>query len=471
MAARRSKTPSTSTARTARLAVGVFAALLLLVNVAGWLVLVSSWRTQEDIFEQGLRSGAALISGAFTVDNLFFLEASYDPATGTTDLETFESYRDLPSARALMTALAATDEELEGMQVRLVSLGGVVLGPQGFAEEVAREAGERVPEELVAALDDVRLGEVALVEADGRPGPKHLLQPVLDREGEAIAALWLRSTARPGTGLGVLARRLAFVALLSAAVVLALWWLLNRLIARSERAELEAARSDRLRALGAATAGIAHEIRNPLGIMLLSVEELASRTPDVTEGDVRDDLEGLLRDLREETMRLRDLTDQFLNLARTDEEPVEPLRLRSAVEAAARLFEKGKPEHVALHFDAGSGDPHAAIAESRLRQVLLNLLANAAEAIPEGTNNARITVRLLQRGGFASIEIEDNGRGMDAEALRAAFDPFHTTRADGMGLGLSLSRSLIEHAGGTVELESEPGRGTLARVRLPLAGR
>jgi CheY-like chemotaxis protein/anti-sigma regulatory factor (Ser/Thr protein kinase) len=114
--------------------------------------------------------------------------------------------------------------------------------------------------------------------------------------------------------------------------------------------------------------------------------------------------------------------------------------------------------------------PPAAIAERRLAQVLVNLLVNACQAIPEGrAAENEIGVSVREEAGRVVVEVSDTGEGMTPEVRRRAFEPFFTTRpvGEGMGLGLALSHTMVAEAGGELEVESTPGRGSVFRLRLP----
>jgi signal transduction histidine kinase len=106
-----------------------------------------------------------------------------------------------------------------------------------------------------------------------------------------------------------------------------------------------------------------------------------------------------------------------------------------------------------------------------LSQVLLNLLVNALEALPEGPDaRSVVTVRLLSDGEAAVVEVEDTGAGIEPHVLERVFDPFFTTKEDGgTGLGLAISKRIVDEIGGTIRVTSEPGAGARFTVRLPLA--
>lgn len=455
------------TGRVARLAVAVLAVLLLLLNFGGWATLHKSWRTQQQLVEDGLVANAGLIAGAIPPDSLFFLSAAYDHLQERTDFDILRQYAELPSARALQRSIAETAARREYLDVAILST-----------------TGEMVLDDLVIYTTptlDLWSGEDAVLIAGAARGEtrsssplaptsiRRIYHPLRDDQDTIIGVLRLASDQRDALAISHLVKRLTMATLLTTILVLFLWWTLTRLIRRAIAAERMAHQSDRLRALGTATAGIAHEIRNPLGIVTLLVEELAVMAKGVPDGQTRDRLQQTLRDLKDETKRLRELTDQFLNFTR-DKPGTMPHAHIELADAAARsvsLFQKGAPPQITVEFHPPAEPLWILFGETRLRQVLLNVLRNAQEALdPRG---GRIAVRIAREKDEAVLEISDDGPGMDAATLAQVFDPFFTTRSEGTGLGLSLSKSLVEAAGGQFTMHSEKGMGTRARLTFPLA--
>lgn len=451
----------------ARLALGVLAALLVLLNLGGWAMLHNVLRTQERLLEESLETGAALIAGAIPAGSLFVLEASYDPASEATNVETLSYYAglDIPSANALWQAISEISEEAESFRAEVLSRDGtLLLDENGFhhdgqlAEDVLRDS-----DLLARASLGVR---VSNAHQAGDP-TKRTYQPLRSEDGTVIAVLRLKSGALDRLPIRLQIRRLTVATLLATAIIAALWLAMSRLIRRAVLAERMADQSDRLRALGTATAGIAHEIRNPLGIIQLSIEELDATVGELNDTAARERLGGLARDLQEETLRLRELSDQFLDFSReTPRASDTPMKLAVATDQTVKLFRKGLPPRIEMAWQIGAEDWSVRFGENRLRQVLLNIFQNAQDAL--GEEGGRIVVRAFREKRMAVIEVVDSGPGMDAATLAQVFDPFFTMRPEGTGLGLSLSRSLVEAAGGHMSAESRKGAGTTIRVALPL---
>jgi two-component system sensor histidine kinase PilS (NtrC family) len=242
--------------------------------------------------------------------------------------------------------------------------------------------------------------------------------------------------------------------------------------------ERELRRSERLAAIGELSASIAHEIRNPLAAISGSIEVLKSDGP-ARAVESRKLMEIVLR----EVDRLDRLIGDFLSFARPGEPRIELVPLAELVSEVLAMFEASRPPAVSVDCELAEGlgvhaDP------GQLRQVLWNLLANAAQAMPEG-GAVRIVARSARRppqdgasGGrmdeekelWAEISVMDQGVGIPRELVDRVFDPFFTTKAGGTGLGLAIVHRVIAEHHGVVRVE--PGAGafrTAIRLLLPRA--
>jgi PAS domain S-box-containing protein len=230
--------------------------------------------------------------------------------------------------------------------------------------------------------------------------------------------------------------------------------------------DVTAVASDRMAAMGTLAAGIAHEINNPLAVVVANLEIVAS------EPGLSDDARKRLADARDYAWRIRTIVRDLKLFSRADEErrgPVDPeLVLESTLRMAANEI-----RHRARLVRQYDKVPFVLANESRLAQVFLNILVNAAQAIPEGkadVNEIRVTTR-VGAAGEVVVEIADTGSGMTPEVRRRLFTPFFSTKpvGEGTGLGLSISRQIVTSLGGSIEVESEVGKGSLFRVRLSRA--
>jgi PAS domain S-box-containing protein len=229
--------------------------------------------------------------------------------------------------------------------------------------------------------------------------------------------------------------------------------------------------ADRLAAVGTLAAGIAHEINNPLAYLLLGMQYLEREIPKLARDPGRmDELLQRLREIKGGAERVGNIVRDLKTFARADEIARGPVDIRQAVEAAIKIADNEIRHRATLvrdYADAPPVDGNAA----RLEQVFLNLLVNAAHAVSDrDPQNSEIRVTIRTDGsGRVVTEVRDNGAGIAKELLHRVFDPFFTTKPVGVGtgLGLPICRSIVEAFGGRIELESDAGLGTAARVSLP----
>jgi len=229
-------------------------------------------------------------------------------------------------------------------------------------------------------------------------------------------------------------------------------------VTRLRDMEAAVAREERLGAVGRLAASLAHEIRNPLASLSGSVQLLRESEPSPLHDIV-------LREVK----RLNELVEDFLDTSRPvrlDLQRHDVALLVGDVVAAFRNDARYKGRRV-LRTHAEPGLPDARVDGARLRQVLWNLLLNAAEATPDfGT----IEVRVGADGGSLVLSVIDDGVGIAPADLRRIFDPFYTTRSGGTGLGLANVDRVARAHGGTVDVSSEPGQGTRFVIRVPIDG-
>jgi two-component system sensor histidine kinase PilS (NtrC family) len=217
-------------------------------------------------------------------------------------------------------------------------------------------------------------------------------------------------------------------------------------------------RSERLSAVGQLAAGLAHEIRNPLASLSGAIELLAADMPEADESSRR-----LLRIVWRETERLNRLVSDFLEYAGTRPARQEQVELRALFEELDQLLASGDHSGIELRLDLASGLEVRGDTDL-LRQAFWNLLLNAAQAEPD---DAAVSVTGMCADGQVQIEVADRGEGIPESVLGRLFEPFFTTKPKGVGLGLAMVHRVIEAHGGSISIDSEPGRGTRVRVALP----
>ena len=213
--------------------------------------------------------------------------------------------------------------------------------------------------------------------------------------------------------------------------------------------------SEKLAGIGRLAAGVAHEINNPLGVILGYAKLLHRRAaPDLAED---------LAIIEEETLRAKDIVEGLLDLSRPLPAGIEPVDLRALSEdVVSRLREARLLDGVAVTVEGAASAPGHA---EKLRQVLVNLVKNAAEAAGAG---GRVAVRVAEHDGAAEIAVEDSGPGLDPGVRGRLFEPFFTTKPRGTGLGLAVSRAIARAHGGELAADAAAGGGARFALRLPL---
>ncbi len=283
----------------------------------------------------------------------------------------------------------------------------------------------------------------------------------------AVGLYLMRSISRPVAALRAGAEKLgsgdlsARVGLRGNDELAELAGVFDRMAEDLGRHQAELLEAHRLASIGQVASGVAHEINNPLGVML-GYLTLLRREPGI--GDREE-----LRILEDETRQCQAIVAGLLDLAR-------PVRLQLtevdlgelAKDAAARLAESGRCEGVTVRVREAAPVEIAAD-EGKVRQIVLNLLGNAVEAVREaGAGSPDVEVWWERRGDRAALHIDDRGPGIPAAARTRLFEPFFTTRASGHGLGLAIARTLSRAQGGDVELaDRADGAGTRATLWLP----
>lgn len=241
-------------------------------------------------------------------------------------------------------------------------------------------------------------------------------------------------------------------------------WTLRKRVRLLER---QAWQSERIYALGVVAAGVAHELRNPLGCLMLQAE-LAEA--EAFESGSSPALLARVSSIRGSVMRVRDILDG-MSMAHRSSPSDDRVDLNEVVRLTLTSLKGSIRARANLNIELEPVPPVRG-SSTTLGQVVLNLLVNALQALPEGDSPGQheITVRVSPCGEAAVLEVEDTGRGIPPEVLPRLFEPFFTTKDDGgTGLGLAISRRIVEDQGGSIEVCPGAQRGSLFRVRMPLA--
>ena len=239
------------------------------------------------------------------------------------------------------------------------------------------------------------------------------------------------------------------------------------------RAQAQLAMTDRLAALGTLAAGVAHEINNPMTTVLIglqAVQRVVDRVlpPLAAPSKERSELTRLLGDLEASALRVVEIVRDLRRFSHAGDEVRTPVCLSQVLVSAERLVAHALTGTVKLSCRHGPAPKVLGVA-ARLEQVAVNLMLNAAQAIPEQQAGLVEVQPFVAADGRAGFEVKDNGSGISPEHLPHIFEPFFTTKPVGIGtgLGLAISHAIVTDLGGEIHVESVVGAGTTFRVLLP----
>ncbi len=239
---------------------------------------------------------------------------------------------------------------------------------------------------------------------------------------------------------------------------------INRDLTDRKQAEKELRRTERIRVAGELATGLAHEIKNPLAGIMVSMEALSQ------ESSLADEDRDVLNRVIMEIKRIEFLLKGLLNYARPPKPQFASTSVNAVINAVAdavlkerlRTLEHAHPIYLVRDLD--SDLPEIMADPMQLKQIFMNLMLNAVDAMPDG---GTLTVKTSLDPDFLRVELSDTGRGIDSDALAKIFSPFFTTKAKGTGLGLSITKRLVEDHGGNISIENNGQGGATCVITLP----
>jgi two-component system NtrC family sensor kinase len=234
------------------------------------------------------------------------------------------------------------------------------------------------------------------------------------------------------------------------------------IIKRNQEMEAALAQQGKMASLGVLSSGVAHEINNPLGVILGYASYLEGKIP------ADDPNFKYIHEIKRESKRCKKIVQDLLSYARTPQPTLEPTDLNLLLGQILDFAANHTDLHqVSVVRDFATDLPLVPADGDQLRQVAINLILNAGAAMPDG-GTLTVATAVDADGEMALIRLSDTGVGISEEAQEKVFEPFFTTKARGTGLGLAITRQIIEQHHGRITLESEVGRGTVFTIRLPL---
>jgi two-component system NtrC family sensor kinase len=234
---------------------------------------------------------------------------------------------------------------------------------------------------------------------------------------------------------------------------------MTSIIRHNREMEATLAQQGKMASLGVLSSGVAHEINNPLGVILGYAAYL--------EGKMSEDDPGYkyIHEIKRESKRCKKIVQDLLNYARTPKPTLEKLDLNALLEQIVDFAANHTDMHdVRVVREFAPDLPKVSLDGDQMRQVAINLILNAGSAMGRG---GVLTVSTAREEGVAVIRFRDNGSGISAENLEKIFEPFFTTKEKGTGLGLAITRQIVEQHHGRISIESVPGEGTTVTVRIP----
>ena len=238
-------------------------------------------------------------------------------------------------------------------------------------------------------------------------------------------------------------------------------------ITRQKQVESQIQKTEKLASLGQLAAGVAHEINNPLGVILCYTDLLKRQVTDLPQG-MSD-----LGTIEKHALTCKRIVSDLLKFARSQATRKAPASINRSIEEVVGMVEgQFRKQQVVIRLDLDPDLPVAEIDADKMKQVYLNLLMNARQAM-DGKGTIEVRTRFLPDSDCAEIVVHDDGRGIPREILGKVFDPFFSTKSstEGTGLGLSVSYGIIRDHHGEIRVESEPGKWTRFTILLPLNGR
>jgi signal transduction histidine kinase len=336
-----------------------------------------------------------------------------------------------------------------------------------LAHSDPRQIGERDADDLVRqALAEAR----GLTRVATRPGGDQILGIVrpLTLDGSRLGVLRIDVSMAPLQEAWRRDRRAAVllglsVLLLGGLGMAVIFYTQSRHLREVRALEVEVERRERLSALGNLAAVVGHEVRNPLNAISMGLQRLRTEYQPAG-GDA--EYARVMDLMRDEIKRLNGIVEEFLSLARPF--PLRPVAVHPAEllhEVAALVEAEARARRVQLSVEASADIGVAQLDRDHMKQVLLNLVKNGLEAMPKG---GRLILAGSSSKEMLELSVEDTGEGIPADLLPRLFEPYVTTKTQGVGLGLAIARRIVEGHGGEIDVQSRPGHGTRVVITIPL---
>jgi signal transduction histidine kinase len=398
----------------------------------------------------------------------------------------------LATSVAALIAVSAISQTLESRVEKQVVSTSVVISQTDFAlnASILRSVKAITGADIITYTS---AGSVVATTVEARDGSQRLIAAVTDPEvtravmssatstpivrtmdcGRPCLVAHRRLVTRPDTVVAVVedtseliaaTRRLAAIVLIGAALSLTVMIVVSQIVTRRVTAPLDEVlmRSEKLALAGLMAARVAHDIRNPLSSIKMQTQLVGARLRGDAETQAQ--VGAVLRDIQQVETVVKDL----IELARPGELKRRPAPLNDVIrDVLNQLAPQLTYRKIAVDAQLADGLPVVELDADRFRQMLINVLGNAADAMTTG-GTLRVVTRQAAGGSTVVLDVCDDGIGIDPAIRDRVFDPFVSTKRDGVGLGLVNAKAVIESHGGTIELFAAEPKGTCARMTVPV---
>ncbi len=319
---------------------------------------------------------------------------------------------------------------------------------------------------------------VSIIEDEGETGNKTIYAISGLKDGEWILVCQ-QDSADAFSSLHQARRLVVFISLITFVSVMVIsFFLARRLVGRMETAYLERAKmhdqvieAGKLASIGELAAGIAHEVNNPVAIMVEEagwMEDLLEED-EIIKSDNRDEFQRALAQIKAQGTRCKQITHKLLSFARKTDSKLSDLQLNDLIKEVVGLSRRtARYSNTKIDTDLDLKIPPITASPSEVQQVLLNLINNAIDAV--GKDGGMVMVTTRSGGDYVVVDVSDTGCGIPEAQVQRIFDPFFTTKpvGQGTGLGLSICYGIIDRMGGRISVNSAVGKGTTFHVRFPV---
>lgn len=431
--------------------VGLVIVAVLILNLALWLLYRDMRRDLEADLGRSLENLAVLVAGSLDAGRVQAASFALDLAAETEDSLAVLLDADL---QRVFLDLKHIQNQINVANLTLYAPSTVPVIDIIHFENAQKLHEPLIPSELLLSLETRIPAHTVLYRNQWMTG-----YAPMDVFGETFA-IGVEADAPFFVILSRLRRSLLLVGALSVVLLLTLGGFFLTFHHRVARAEAAARRADTLAAVGRMSAGIAHDIRNPLNIIRATATRLKKRYDDPEQPDEKFEF------IPEEVDRLNSTLTSYLQFAKEEPPQMQHCNVSESVGKTLRMMHA---ELVEAHIDLQTQLPEEVLGnidEHYLRQAVLNVVLNAKEAMPQG---GELNVSLSRHANELRLRFVDSGEGLTPEVRVRALDPFFTTKQQGSGLGLAMVRRIVEQHGGRIALGEAATGGALVDIFLPTA--